>query len=91
VVRDLRPGDRAGLAGGERARRAYDVFLQRPRTHRNAVWEADHVEAAVEVDVEGRLRLAGYEVYRFGGQELMQPGASDMVATFFTDLQQHMT
>ena len=42
-------------AGGERARRAYDVFLQRPRTHRNAVWEADHVEAPVEVDVEGRL------------------------------------
>lgn len=55
VARDLLPGDRAGLAGGERARRAFDVFLQRPRTHRNAVWEADHVQAAVEVDVEGRL------------------------------------
>ena len=47
-------GDRAGLAGGERARRAFDVFLARPRTHRSAVWEADHVQAAVEVDVEGR-------------------------------------
>ena len=46
---------RRGLAGGERARRAFDVFLQRPRPHRNAVWEADHVEAAVEVDVEDRL------------------------------------
>jgi putative transposase len=55
VARDLLAGDRAGLTGGERARRAFDVFLQRPRTHRNAVWEADHVEAAVEVDVEGRL------------------------------------
>ena len=55
VTRDLLAGDRAGLGGGERARRAFDVFLQRPRTHRNAVWEADHVEAAVEVDVEGRL------------------------------------
>ena len=55
VARDLLAGDRAGLAGGERARRPFDVFLQRPRTHRNAVWEADHVEAAVEVDVEGRL------------------------------------
>jgi hypothetical protein len=31
------------------------VFLRRPRVHRNAVWEADHVEMAVEVDVEGRL------------------------------------
>jgi putative transposase len=37
-------GDRAGLAGGEHARRAYDVFLQRPGTHRNAVWEADQVD-----------------------------------------------
>ena len=48
-------GDRAGLAGGEHARRAYDVFLQRPGTHRNAVWEADHVEVPVEVDAGGRL------------------------------------
>jgi putative transposase len=55
VTRDLLAGDRAGLAGGERARRAYDVFLQRPGTHRNAVWEADHVEAPVEVDAGGRL------------------------------------
>jgi putative transposase len=55
VARDVLAGDRAGLAGGERARRAFDVFLQRPRAHRNAVWEADHVQAAVEVDVEGRL------------------------------------
>ena len=55
VVRDVLAGDRAGLAGGERARRAYDVFLQRPGTHRNAVWEADHVEVPVEVDAAGRL------------------------------------
>ena len=48
-------GDRAGLAAGEPARRAYDVFLQRPGTHRNAVWEADHVEVPVEVDAGGRL------------------------------------
>ena len=50
VARDVLAGDRAGLAGGERARRAYDVFLQRPGTHRNAVWEADHVEVPVEVE-----------------------------------------
>jgi putative transposase len=54
VERDLSLGDRAGLRHGERARRAHDVFLQRPRGHRNEVWEADHVEAPVEVDVEGR-------------------------------------
>ena len=55
VARDLVPGDRAGLRGGEAARRAHDVFLARPRVHRNEVWEADHVQAPVEVDVEGRL------------------------------------
>lgn len=55
VQRDVLRGDRAGLRHGERARRAYDVFLQRPPGHRNEVWESDHVEAPVEVDVEGRL------------------------------------
>ncbi len=53
--RDVLRGDRVGLRSGELARRAHDVFLQRPRGHRNEVWEADHVEAPVEVDVEGRL------------------------------------
>jgi putative transposase len=55
VERDILRGDRAGLRRGERARRAHDVFLKRPRTHRNETWESDHVEAPVEVDVEGRL------------------------------------
>ena len=55
VTRDVLAGDRAGLVGGERARRAYDVFLQRPGTYRNAVWEADHVEVPVEVDAGGQL------------------------------------
>lgn len=55
VDRQLSPGDRAGLRKGEHAARAYDVFLQRPPTHRNETWEADHVEAPVEVDVDGRL------------------------------------
>jgi putative transposase len=48
------PGDRAGLRRGEHARRDFDVFLQRPASYRNAVWEGDHVAAPVEVDVEGR-------------------------------------
>ncbi|WP_431972599.1 Mu transposase C-terminal domain-containing protein [Nocardia sp. bgisy134] len=55
ILRDLTPGERAGLRGGERARRKFDVFLQRPPAHRNAAWEADHVEAAVQVDVDGIL------------------------------------
>ncbi|WP_434976180.1 Mu transposase C-terminal domain-containing protein [Streptomyces virginiae] len=56
IQRDLSPGERAGLAGGERAARAHDVFLSRPRGWRNQVWEADHVQAPVLVDVEGTVR-----------------------------------
>ncbi|MEV3959418.1 Mu transposase C-terminal domain-containing protein [Nocardia sp. NPDC050193] len=52
---DMTRGDVAGLREGERSRRAFDVFLKRPGTYRNAAWEGDHVEAAVEVEVEGRL------------------------------------
>lgn len=33
-----------------------------------------------------RLRLAGYEVYRFGGKELTDPGADVAVTMFFDDL-----
>lgn len=49
------PGDRASLRSGELARRQHDVFLKRPATYCNEVWEGDHVEAPVDVDVEGRL------------------------------------
>jgi very-short-patch-repair endonuclease len=33
-----------------------------------------------------RLRLRGYEVYRFGGYELGRDGAADMLRTFFNEL-----
>jgi putative transposase len=56
VKRALTSGDLAALRKGERERRKYDVFLRRPPTHRNAVWEGDHVEASVRVDVDGELR-----------------------------------
>ncbi|WP_443070715.1 Mu transposase C-terminal domain-containing protein [Streptomyces sp. NBC_01601] len=56
IRRDLTLGERAGLAGGERAARKHDVFLARPRGWRNQVWETDHVQAPVLVDVEGRAR-----------------------------------
>ncbi|MEU1523970.1 Mu transposase C-terminal domain-containing protein [Nocardia rhamnosiphila] len=55
MLRDLTPGERAGLREGERERRKFDVFLQRPATHRNDAWESDHVEAPVHVDVDGVL------------------------------------
>lgn len=56
IRRDLTPGERAGLAGGERAARKHDVFLTRPRSWRNCVWETDHVQAPVLVDVDGTAR-----------------------------------
>ncbi|MFD7056866.1 Mu transposase C-terminal domain-containing protein [Streptomyces mirabilis] len=56
IRRDLTPGERAGLAGGERAARRHDVFLARRRGWRNQVWESDHVQAPVLVDVEGGAR-----------------------------------
>ncbi|MFI9329234.1 Mu transposase C-terminal domain-containing protein [Kitasatospora sp. NPDC052868] len=55
IRRDLNPGQRAALAGGERARRAHDVHLRRPRQWRNACWEGDHKHVPVEVDLNGEL------------------------------------
>nr|WP_051967386.1 Mu transposase C-terminal domain-containing protein [Kitasatospora mediocidica] len=53
--RDLTPGYRAGLARGESARRAFDVFGKRPAEHRNAAWEGDHKCVPVRVWVEDEL------------------------------------
>lgn len=33
-----------------------------------------------------RLRLAGYEIYRFGGWELTKPGGEQLLTDFFTEL-----
>nr|WP_257019718.1 transposase family protein [Streptomyces sp. TLI_235] len=55
VARELSAGHRAGLRGGEKARRAHDVFGRRPRTWRNACWEGDHKRVPVQVDVDGEL------------------------------------
>ncbi|WP_443056807.1 transposase [Streptomyces sp. NBC_00667] len=53
VVRDLSPGERAGLRVGEAARRRYDVYGKRPPTHRNACWEGDHKRVPVRVSLDG--------------------------------------
>ncbi|GAA2752977.1 Mu transposase C-terminal domain-containing protein [Kitasatospora cinereorecta] len=55
IRRDLNPGQRAALVGGERARRGHDVHLRRPRQWRNACWEGDHKHVPVEVDLHGQL------------------------------------
>ncbi|WP_374113004.1 Mu transposase C-terminal domain-containing protein [Streptomyces sp. WAC 00631] len=56
IRRDLTPGERAGLAGGDRAARKHDVFLARPRGWRNKGWETDHMQAPVLVEVDGKAR-----------------------------------
>ncbi|MEU0204313.1 MULTISPECIES: hypothetical protein [unclassified Streptomyces] len=33
-----------------------------------------------------RLRLAGYEIYRFGGWELTRPDSPQIISDFFTEL-----
>ncbi|MEV8479393.1 Mu transposase C-terminal domain-containing protein [Streptomyces sp. NPDC051173] len=53
--RDLTRGERAGLAHGEAARRAHDVFGERPPTERNAAWEGDHKCVPVQVQLEDEL------------------------------------
>lgn len=55
VEHDIPAGQRAGLSGGEQARRRHDIHGTRPRGHRNQYWETDHVEASVRVIIEGRI------------------------------------
>ncbi len=55
VRRDMTAGERAGYRQGPEAARAHDVFAKRPRTWRNDVWEADHVQAPLRVDADGDL------------------------------------
>ncbi|MDQ8706131.1 hypothetical protein RCO28_27210 [Streptomyces sp. LHD-70] len=53
VRRDLTAGERAGYRNGPEAAHALDVFGKRPRTWRNHVWEADHVQAPLRVEADG--------------------------------------
>lgn len=47
--RALSPGQRAGLARGEQARRGYDTYLTRIPRFRNECWEADHTQLEIRV------------------------------------------
>ncbi|WP_228003218.1 hypothetical protein [Nocardia australiensis] len=51
---------------------------------------ADPSRYATMMIEDRRLRLAGYEVYRFGGQELVRSDAKATVAAFFDALQERM-
>ncbi|MEW2371444.1 transposase family protein [Streptomyces sp. NPDC006656] len=55
VCQDLSVGERAGLKGGEAARRRFDVYGKRPPVHRNACWEGDHKRIPVRVSLDGAV------------------------------------
>ncbi|MFD9216245.1 Mu transposase C-terminal domain-containing protein [Streptomyces sp. NPDC059544] len=54
VTRELDPGHRAGLKGGETARRRHDIHNTRERGHRNQAWEGDHKTADTWVNLNGK-------------------------------------
>ena len=78
-------------------RERMDFLLLLPRRVR-VVIEVDGKQHYAEGDIaspqlysemvaeDRRLRLQSYEVYRFGGYELMQPGAARMLRNFFGKL-----
>ncbi|PRI10506.1 hypothetical protein [Leucobacter massiliensis] len=91
----------AGESGSPLARQRMDFLLLFSSRHR-VVLEVDGKQHYSTGNVasptlysemvaeDRRLRLAGYEVYRFGGAELMKDDAAKMVAEFFDQLADRM-
>lgn len=90
-----------GQSGSPLARQRMDFLILFSSRHR-VVLEVDGKQHYANGDTasptlysemvaeDRRLRLSGYEVYRFGGAELMQKGADTMVAEFFDQLAERM-
>lgn len=57
-----------------------------PAQHGRVTWTAVPRLYSEMVAEDRRLRLAGYEIYRFGGWELTEPGGEQLLADFFTEL-----
>ncbi|MET3937154.1 hypothetical protein [Arthrobacter sp. OAP107] len=91
----------AGQNGSPLARQRMDFLILFSSRHR-VVLEVDGKQHYANGDTaspalysdmvaeDRRLRLAGYEVYRFGGAELMKRDADRMVAEFFDQLAERM-
>ena len=87
----------AGQSGSPLARQRMDFLILFSSRHR-VVLEVDGKQHYAKGDIaspalysemvaeDRRLRLSGYEVYRFGGAELMEDGADKMLADFFDQL-----
>lgn len=91
----------SGLSGSPLARQRMDFLILFSSRHR-VVLEVDGKQHYASGDTanpslysemvaeDRRLRLAGYEVYRFGGAELMRDDSSMMLAEFFDQLAERM-
>ena len=91
----------AGQSGSPLARQRMDFLILFSSRHR-VVLEVDGKQHYAKGEIaspdlysqmvaeDRRLRLAGYEVYRFGGAELMREGADVMLAEFFDRLAERM-
>ncbi|WP_130412859.1 hypothetical protein [Xylanimonas ulmi] len=92
---------RAGQSGRPLQRQRMDFLILFSNRHR-VVLEVDGKQHYAQgetasptlysemVAEDRRLKLAGYEVYRFGGAELMKDGADGMLAEFFDQLAERM-
>lgn len=91
----------AGRSGSTLARQRMDFLILFSNRHR-VVLEVDGKQHYAKGDTasptlygemvaeDRRLRLAGYEVYRFGGVELMKHDADTMLSEFFDRLAERM-
>jgi hypothetical protein len=87
--------------GGPLARQRMDFLILFSSRHR-VVLEVDGKQHYANGEIasptlygemvaeDRRLRLAGYDVYRFGGAELMEDSANQMLAEFFDQLAERM-
>lgn len=92
----------AGQSGSPLARQRMDFLILFSSRHR-VVLEVDGKQHYATGDTaspalysemvaeDRRLKLSGYEVYRFGGAELMKNGADKMLAEFFDQLAERMS
>lgn len=58
----------------------------KPDTKGRSTYTASPELYSEMVAEDRRLRLAGYEIYRFGGWELTRPNGSQIISDFFTEL-----
>lgn len=72
------------------ARKRVVIEVDGRQHYANADGHANTQLYAEMVTEDRRLRLAGYEVYRFGGKEFESPDAPSMLAAFFDELSSRM-